>query len=640
MANPTIYTTGGTVQAGGGIYLSRQADQELLQLCCDSTFAYVLTPRQMGKSSLMVQTAERLAEKGIRSVIIDLTQIGTQVTADAWYLGLLTVIEDQLLLDTDVMDWWQQYQHLGVTQRLTRFFREVLLAEVSESIVVFVDEIDTTLSLDFTDDFYAAIRYLYVARARESGLSRLSFVLIGVATPGDLIRDPKRTPFNVGQRVELADFTFAEAKSLAAGLTESAHASEQVLTWVLNWTAGHPYLTQRLCQALTEAKQSRWSAAEVNQVVGRTFFGAMSERDNNLQFVRDMLTKRAPEQNQVGVLTTYQQVWRQRQPVVDEEQSLVKSHLKLSGVVKREEDTRNLRVRNGIYQAVFDRQWVRAHLPGNWWDRVKPALPLIILLTVVALAMGVLARYAFRQAAIAEERRVEAEHLQKLALDAQKEAERQGQLAIDERDKAEKERQRAEDAQKVAEQQTQIALEQRMKAEQQTQVAQQQTQIAQAQKRNADTARQAESVQKQLAVRRQREAEAATQAAKNQEQIALARQLAAQSEWARRQRGDLISRSVLLAVESRQRLLAYDVATADADQALRGLALLAPEEARMSHDGYVVAVSFSPNSQYLATASWDNTARVWDASSGQEIARMSHDGSVVAVSFSPNGQYL
>lgn len=78
---------------------------------------------------------------------------------------------------------------------------------VAAQVVIFVDEINTTLSLNFTDDFYAAIRALYDARAHMPILQRLSFVLIGVATPGDLIRDSKRTPFNIGQRVDLADFS-------------------------------------------------------------------------------------------------------------------------------------------------------------------------------------------------------------------------------------------------------------------------------------------------------------------------------------------------------------------------------------------------------------------------------------------------
>ena len=158
MANPSIYTVGGTVQAGGGIYIPRQADEELLALCRARTFAYILAPRQVGKSSLMVRTAEQLADEGIQSMIIDLTQLGVQVTAEEWYLGLLTIIADQLMLDTDVVVWWQSLKHLGITQRLTRFFEEILLVEIAIPLVIFVDEIDTTLSLDFTDDFFAAIR--------------------------------------------------------------------------------------------------------------------------------------------------------------------------------------------------------------------------------------------------------------------------------------------------------------------------------------------------------------------------------------------------------------------------------------------------------------------------------------------------
>jgi Holliday junction resolvasome RuvABC ATP-dependent DNA helicase subunit len=181
-----------------------------------------------------------------------------------------------------------------VTQRLTRFFEQVVLTEVQDPVVVFVDEIDTTLSLDFTDDFYAAIRSLYVARATQPELRRLSFVLIGVATPGDLIRDPKRTPFNIGQRVELTDSTSEEAAPLVEGFGATSEVTSNLLQQALQWTGGHPYLTQRLCRALAD-KAIEGKALDVKQVVQDTFFGLMSEQDNNLQFVRDMLTKRAPE---------------------------------------------------------------------------------------------------------------------------------------------------------------------------------------------------------------------------------------------------------------------------------------------------------------------------------------------------------
>ncbi len=64
------------------------------------------------------------------------------------------------------------------------------------------------------------------------------------------------------------------------------------------------------------------------------------------------------------------------------------------------------------------------------------------------------------------------------------------------------------------------------------------------------------------------------------------------------------------------------------------------EVARMAHEVLVCAVAFSPDGQWLATGSYDNTARVWEAASGQEVARMAHEGGVGAVAFSPDGQWL
>jgi hypothetical protein len=167
----------------------------------EGAFCYVLTARQMGKSSLMTETAARLAGEGIRTVQIDLTLIGTVLSADQWYLGLATEVADQLGLATDPLAWWGARAHLGPAQRLTAVLREVVLEELAARLVIFVDEIDTTLSLPFADDFYAAIRALYNARAQQPELERLAFVLIGVAIPGDLIKDPQRTPFNIGRQV-------------------------------------------------------------------------------------------------------------------------------------------------------------------------------------------------------------------------------------------------------------------------------------------------------------------------------------------------------------------------------------------------------------------------------------------------------
>src|SRR6185503_20927272 len=127
------------------------------------------------------------------------------------------------------------------------------LVRAAGRVVIFVDEIDAVRSLPFsTDEFFAGIRELYNHRTEAEELERLTFCLLGVAAPSDLIRDTRMTPFNIGLRIELHDFTRTEAQSLAVGLSGNDREGSGILNRILYWTGGHPYLTQRLCQAVAE----------------------------------------------------------------------------------------------------------------------------------------------------------------------------------------------------------------------------------------------------------------------------------------------------------------------------------------------------------------------------------------------------
>jgi|GEM_PF-2606519 len=365
----SFYVTGGTLERDAPCYVLRQADKDLYAGLNEGQFCYVLTSRQMGKSSLMVRTAVRLRAEGVSVAVLDLTAIGQNVTAEQWYDGLLGPIGQQLHLEDELDDFWLDHERLGPLQRWMQAIREVVLPRCPGRIVIFVDEIDAVRSLPFsTDEFFAGIRELYNHRTQDPELNRLTFCLLGVATPSDLIRDTRTTPFNIGRRIELSDFTEDEAAPLTQGLGREEKIGAALLKRILHWTGGHPYLTQRLCQAVAEDASINGADGVDRQCEDLFLSPRARERDDNLLFVRERMLR--SEADLAGLLSLYAQV-RRRQRVRDDETNPLVSVLRLSGITRAEGG--NLSVRNRVYERVFDQEWVKANMPDAELRRQRAA---------------------------------------------------------------------------------------------------------------------------------------------------------------------------------------------------------------------------------------------------------------------------
>lgn len=374
-----FFVVGGTMKKDARSYVARPADEELFNMTLKGDYSNVLTARQMGKSSLMIRTAERLRSRGVRTVIIDLTAIGSEATASEWYFGLVTRLAQQLQLQTDEIKWWRARSDQGVVQRFSDFLRDVVLDEVSEPIAVFIDEIDTTLRLDFTDDFFAAIRALYNARASDATFQRLTFVLLGVVRPADLIQDRTRTPYNIGFPVDLRDFTLEEAGEVFLPTLDSVYPqrAEEILRWVLEWTGGQPYLTQKLCAAVVEQHNGAFTKTSVDQLVERLFLSEEARKESNLRAIRDRVFN---SPHIVEMLKAYQQLLRDK-PVADDERSIELNELKLTGLVHATPGGR-LEVRNRVYTRVFDQQWTKDNLP---FERPRWVVPGVFSIAVIVI---------------------------------------------------------------------------------------------------------------------------------------------------------------------------------------------------------------------------------------------------------------
>ncbi|WP_445251446.1 AAA-like domain-containing protein [Microcoleus sp. D2_18a_D3] len=147
---------------------------------------------------------------------------------------------------------------LSPVQRFSLFIEEVVLVEIEPSIVIFIDEIDRVLSMNFSsDEFFALIRWFYNQRVDHPLYRRLTFALLGVATPSDLIADKTQTPFNIGKAINLRGFQIDEVQPLIDGWRGQVANPESAIADILDWTGGQPFLTQKLCKLMLEKELKR-----------------------------------------------------------------------------------------------------------------------------------------------------------------------------------------------------------------------------------------------------------------------------------------------------------------------------------------------------------------------------------------------
>ncbi|MCK4766541.1 MAG: AAA-like domain-containing protein [Candidatus Aminicenantes bacterium] len=620
-----FYVTGGTIAPDAPSYIEREADNELLERTLAGDFCYVLTPRQMGKSSLMARTAQRLKKQNVSTAIVDLSQIGSEKgkeSADFWYRGIAAEICDWLGIKTDLSTWWEGQKHLLALQRLSKFFRDVVLEEVNSRVVIFVDEIDTTISLPFSDDFFAAVRACYNARATQPEYRRLSFVLLGVATPSQLIKDAARTPFNIGFPIELDDFTPQEALPLAVGLNENRSRGEALLERILYWSGGHPYLTQRLCFLAAEEGLGDNSEEYIDALVEKHFLtqGA-SHQENNLNYVRDrLLHKKNPVRK---ILKLYRRILR-GSPVIDSPLSLTHTVLKLSGAASPRED-RRLEVRNPIYERVFSPQWVKQEMPTDWARNITVASLAAILAVLVILVWVILPRQYIETIRTARDDvpLPAYEKLRKIPFNSGRAdellARYWGRRAL----RAEAQGERDE------------GILYRLQA----------LKVKDTDARRSAVGCLIQNDYENLSATYRHNSAVFDAAFSPDGRFVLTGSYDNARLW-RTDTGEPVRKighhnNSILAVSFSPD--GSNVITGSMDKTARLWRMDTGEAAGriMKHDDWVRAAAFSPDGRFVLTGSSDNTARLWSADTGQPVGKiMKHDGSVHSATFSPNGSFV
>ncbi len=242
-----LEAVGGAVPIDSRFYIMRPTDEEFHQaLERKDSIILIKGARQMGKSSLMARGLQEARKAGSKVILTDFQKLNAShlESVEKLFLALSDWIAEQLDVDVVPADLWNSRR--GPSMNFERFLRREILAKLSEPLVWGMDEVDRLFNCSFGSEVFGLFRSWHNERSLDpSGPWQKLTLAIAYATEAHMfITDMNQSPFNVGTRLVLADFTPPQAEELNKRYG-SPLQDQRELDQFYDLVGGQPYLTRR-----------------------------------------------------------------------------------------------------------------------------------------------------------------------------------------------------------------------------------------------------------------------------------------------------------------------------------------------------------------------------------------------------------
>ncbi|MCS6133849.1 hypothetical protein G3496_02710 [Shewanella baltica] len=336
------------------LYVERAADRQLCDIIEDMQRpGYVLVARQMGKTNLLFNARRMLETDSRKFVYIDLSNnFETERECYNYIIdSIFDVLDDDLWevrAEIDDIRVKTKTDHLSYTRSLSK-----ILKSLDKDLILILDEIDALRTSDYSDNIFAVIRSNYFTRSNFVEFEHLTYILSGVIEPKDLIKDRNKSPFNIGEKIYLEDFSYLEFSNFIK--KSGIGVSEETVEYIYSWTSGNPRLTFDVCSEVETLMISGLPVTNtsIDELINKKYLTSFDIAP--IDHIRELVSEDKSIQEAIFNILSNPE-GKDSIKVTD----LIRNKLYLYGIISSAEHDKSPEIKNKIIKQSLSLDWLRS----------------------------------------------------------------------------------------------------------------------------------------------------------------------------------------------------------------------------------------------------------------------------------------